>query len=1156
MPASFLFEQNNNTTLFSSGGSSSSTGIAYDLISEGPIELVGGLSGVYFNRTPIVNESVATSVQANVTSVTLSGNGPFTATVNGAYPAGLVLPLIVLEGLAEGTVTSASGATVNTNSSFFTDSMINGNLGDGTLIPKLRIKEANLDGSDYEGFVVSHSGTSATVSPPVPTSAAGKRVNFDHYTTGTASPTTIPGSSENFTTITINSIPNATNIKNRNSARLLLDSISGNLPGSNSDNKNFKYALVNFRNGTLDQLPVKNLPSFTAASLGYTVNLEIKQFTDYFNNSRLNNFWGKYQLRRPSGAIGGGEIPINANSVAPGAISEVDELLLTISAPNGLYAANSEGKPRGWGAVFQIIFKYKNGNQPFKEVLIYGPTDAEIAAAPILVAADSGTFRQYGPDPTGTIRAASKTALDFDFRWSIEQFKPFTDFQVIVKKVTPDNLEYNNDAMVATTSVKALQAFINDKLSYPHSAYAAIAFDSLEFAGNFPERGYRCRGIRTDIPTNYVTREEASDGVAKYTRNSSGAITSNYQIWNGTFRRGYSDNPIWNLREMLLNKRWGLGHWIDSSLINNYSFYSLARYCDELVPDGNGGEEPRFTCGVYLTEPVEAYKIIRDFCTMVLSIPYWVDGQMIIEADRPAEPVYTFTKGNIEGGVFSYEGTGNKTRPNQIAVRFNNKNNFYEQDLELVDDVEDMVKQNRIFTEEVTAFGATTRGQAIRYGKWKLLTSKLQKEVISFKTGENAAYLKPGSVVNIQDADRNSVRYSGRLVSATTNSVTVDSPVSLMSGEEYTLHVFIPGSAVYLVQDSVTLAEGTFTRGNLLPATIGGVLVDTEEKASKIVDTSGNPVEVQFVKDAHIQSKVINNILPYNGTALTVSGNFTTAPSSETVWAITVKRDGALVAGSAKQYKILSIGEESPGIYNITAAEHFNYKFDVIDEEFLSTNPKVVPRYVEVPPILDFSAKIITSRQTSDDLSNSQTPGIELSWVGPGVYTNGVLGLYPDFDEYLLEIEDPQGNVSRLSLPKSSTIYTINSAIEGRYGFTLRARSSLGPSSPPSRVSISVILPSSKNSNLVATLPRGGTFNKPVSIGFDSIIAPNSYRFTAESGVSVIYSPTAPRVTPGTYWSNGSGVFLWNGTSWITISGTFPSGLNASLDSFTVSGVG
>jgi predicted phage tail protein len=1125
-------------TFGGTGGSTESTGVVYDLLSEGEIELVGGLSGIFLNRTPIVNFSAVNNVQSATTSIILVNN--LTFSIIGSYGSNIQnVPILVISGGKQSTVSSLSGQTITTTSNFFSSDMINGNSGAGALVPQVRIQGGNLDGSEYVGRVVSvSSATTATLFPAVAGNAAGKIISFDFYTTGTLSSTGI-----GITDVTLNNpIPNFSNLST-GSARALIQNLDSNIPGSANDNKNFKFVLANFRNGTLSQSNVV-MPAFTNASLGVNKNTPIKQFTTYFNNSKLNNFWGKYTLKRPTGATGGPSIVINASEVSPGAAGQVDELLLTISAPSGLYAANSEGKARTWGAVFQIFFKYKNGDEAFKSQLIYGPTDAQVAAASILISADSGTFNRYGATPSGTIRAASKSAIDFDFRWSVEEFKPFTDFQVEIKKVTTDSLEYNNDQIVAETAVKSLQAFINDKLSYPYAAYSAIAFDSLEFAGEFPERAYRCRGIRTDIPTNYVTREEASDGIAVYNRTPEGNISSNYQIWDGTFRRGYTNNPIWNLRELLLNKRWGLGHWVDDSMINNYSLYPLARYCDELVPDGIGGLEPRFTCGVYLTEPVEAYKVIRDFCTTMLAIPYWVDGQLILEADRPAEPVYTFTKGNIEGGIFSYEGTGNKTRPNQIAVKYNNKDNFYEPDLELVDDIEDMISKNRIFVEETTAFGATTRGQAIRYGKWKLLTSKLQKEIVSFKTGENAAYLKPGSIVNIQDADKNSVRYSGRLISATTNSAVLDSPVVLNSGEDYTLHVFIVGPATYLVQDSVTFSaaqigtELTFQRGDQLPSTIGGTLIDSDEKASEIVDKDGKAVDVQFVKDAHIESKTISNTKPFTGANLTVTGAFTSAPEAETVWAITVKRQGALVDGSAKQYKILSIGEEAEGLYSITAAEHFNSKFDIIDEEYLGTPPRSVPRYVEVPSITEFSGKVTTSRQTNDESVSIYVPNIELSWVGPRSYVNNVLTLYNDFDSYALEVKSPNGDTSIITLPKSSSRYTINNVVEGVYEFTLRARSAVGPVSNPSRISVAVSLTSRKSSNIVSTLPTGGSFSRDIDIG-TSISAPSSYRFTADSGVSVTVSPTEPSITRGNYWSDNIVTRVWDGVGWRGVDPTY-----------------
>jgi len=1127
------------------GGNTASAGVAYDLISEGEIELVGGLAGIYLNRTPISNTAETFSVQSNVINTALYNPATFFAVGNitGGNTVVDNVPIIVFGGAKVGTVTEQTGSSITASAGFFDDTMINGATGSGFFAPKIRIENANSDGSEYVGTVSSRDGNTATLFPPPPSNLVNKSISFDFYTTcnmlyiNYVTSVSLAASVPIYTTF-----PDPAP-----SVRVLIQNISSNIPGASTDNKNFKFVLANFRGGTVDQDPV-NMPAFTNASLGININRPIKQHTDYFNIP-LSNFWRKkHTLKRPSGATGGSVETINSSEIAPGSPNEIDELLLTISAPSGLYDADAEGDARVHGAVFQIFFTYSNGSVT-KTVQIYGPTDAEINKPGYFPASFfEGTFYDGGPTPSGTIRSSSKSSVDFDFRWSIEEFKPFDNFQVVIKKVTPDALEYNNDRIIADTSVKSLQAFISDKLAYPYAAYAAIAFDSLEFTGEFPERAYRCRGVRSDIPTNYVTREEAPDGVASYNRTSSGTISSNYQIWDGSFRRDYTNNPIWNLRELLLNKRWGLGHWVTEDMINDYSFYSLARYCDELVPDGTGGLEPRFTCGVYLTEPVESYKIIRDFCTTMLALPYWVDGQLILEADRPAEPVYTFTKGNIEGGLFSYEGTGNKTRPNQIAVKYNNKDNFYEPDLELVDDVEDMIKNNRIFVEETTAFGATTRGQAVRYGKWKLLTSKLQKEIVSFKTGENATYLKPGSIINIQDADKNSVRYSGRLINASsTSSVQVDSPVILNSNEDYTLHVLIEGPATYLVQDSVTFSAGqigteaTFVRGDQLPGIIT-VPINSEELASKIVDKDGNPVDVQFVNDAHIESKPINKSTS-TSTNLVVTSAFTSIPVTETVWAITVKREGALVEGSAKQYKILSIGEEAEGVYSITAAEHFNSKFDLIDENYLATAPRSVPRYIDIPQVTNFAGKLVTPVSNKEDTSsNTNVPSILLSWVGPRAWAGNTLTLYQDFDTYELAYTTPSGNTETVTLGKFSTSYTLTNVEEGLYQFTIRAKSSLGPVSAPVRTTISVILTTRKASNLAFTLPIGGSFDRPINLSGGTIQTPSTYRFTADSGRNIYVSPFKPTtIDKGNLWYDSTNNILkqWDAPGWVIDGATY-----------------
>jgi len=1144
-------------------GNTASTGIAYDLISEGQIELVDGLSSVYLNRTPIVNKSNKTKVESvaySARNITLNSATQFVVDIQ--YPeVGTNVPILVYKGGGQATIASvtstATQSTVTTSGNFFTDAMINGASGArGAFIPKIRITGGAIGGGDYVGGVVSRiSDTQAIIFPAIPGNTNGV-ITFDHYSpTSSYVSYTLPGATA-LTVFTVSSIPNYSNLTG--TIRALIDSSSDNLSGS-SDDRNFDFAQVEFRGGTIDQPPITTMPGFTNASLGVAKSVEIKQYTPYFAAANLFRFtqsgWGKYNMERPTGASGGPEVVTNASEIAPGAINEVDELLVTIAAPGGLYAANAEGNPRVHKAVFQIIFKYSNG-EVSKEELIYGPTDAQIAAANILISLDSGTFYKGGPEVTGTIASKSKSAVDFDFRWSVEEYKPFTDFQIIIRKVTTDNMEYNNDQFIAGTSLKAVQAFINDKISYPLSGYAAVGFDSKEFAGEFPERAYHCYGVRTQIPSNYVTREQAEDGIAKYTRNTTtGAIETTYQLWNGELITGYCNNPVWNLREILVNKRWGLGHWMSSDNINDYSLYSLARYCDELVPDGNGGYEPRFTCGVYLTQATEAYKVIKDFSTIMLALPYWVDGQLILEGDRPAEPVYAFTKGNIEGGLFSYEGTGNKTRPNQIVVRYNNKDNFYEQDVELVDDIEDMVKNTRIFSEEVTAFGATSKSQAIRYGKWKLLTSKMQKEVVSFKTGEGAAYIKPGSIVTIQDADKNAIRYSGRIISATTSQVTVDSNVTLYSGEDYTLHVFIVGPAVYLVQNTAVINGTSYSAGDQLPATIDAVLIDSEEKASAIIDDSGDPVDVQFAADAHIESRPISNS-PSSTSVLNITGSFTSAPESEVVWAITVKKSGALVAGSSKAYKILSIGEESPGLYNITAAEHYNAKFDLVDEEFITSPAQPeVPRYTEVPPVTMFTGIVTSSISTSDENGGVAAPAISLSWVGPKTWVGNIPTLYQNFDIYEISWVTPSGVSERVTVPKSANAYTISNVLEGRYDFTIRAKSNVGPISNPARTTVTVFFTSRKASDLAFVLPKGGIFDRPIKLSGGSIETSSNYKFTADSGRNVYVSQYKPlAIEKYNFWydTGSSTLKQWMAPGWLYEGATIS--LSASAYSVNESG--
>ena len=1084
-----------------------STGVVYDLISEGPIKLVNGLNSIYLNRRPIANSSVSRAALGSPATIYLDSTG--SSIRLGQQRLGITgyVPILIYRGAKQSTTTVVAGANTITASSFFTSDMLASNsAGDGGLYQKVRIPGAGIDGAEYEGEILSIAGNIATMDTPISTSITGP-VYWDHFTYGLE--TNVSGD------YSISLVVAAENAALRNASfagpssgwvgtTAIIGSGAGML-NSVDNSLNFKNVKVNFRNGSANQRPVVNTSGFSAASYGINLNAELTQVASIpkeaggtvpIYGQKTNPWWTDDSISEVQPESAGAVFSINTGSGPNGlniaAPSEVDEIVITINTPEGLYGIkeNQDQSKTDAGAVFQIFLRYKvAAAATFQRKLIVGPTEQALAVADGYFVHNSGALKNY-LTTSGVIRGRVDSSVNWDFRINLQEFKPFDDFEIEIYKITPDRFKVGKWTYFQKTVVTSVQAYVHDKLSYPHSAYAAIEFDSQEFQGNIPERSYHCYGIEMDLPVNYVTREDSSTGVANYTR-LNGVETGTYQVWNGTFRRGYSNNPVWNLREVLLNNRWGLGNWITPDQINKYSFYSLARYCDELVPDGRGGLEPRFTCGVYLTQATEAYKVIKDFATIMLALPYWVDGEFILEGDRPAEPVYTFTKGNIEGGVFSYEGTGSRTRPNQVAVTFNDKDNFYEKSIELIDDIDNIVLTNRLITEEVVAFGATTRSQAIRYGKWKLLTSKLQKEIVSFKTGENAGYLKPGSIINIQDADRDRVRYSGRIVSATTTQVTIDKAITLIAGETYQLHVFVSGSATYLLQETAVIGGITYNYGDILP-------IYTEEEAEVLRDDSNNEVKVQFSPDSHLETRTITNS-PGSTTVLNFSA-FAVAPESEVIWAITAKVNGNTIVGSPKQYKILGIGEDN-GAYTITAVEHFNSKFDVIDEDYLSDPPEYVRRYTEVPPVINFSAALQFSTDGVSDANAGSIPDIVLSWDPP--LEDGYL--YSDFNKYELKYDKPDGSFSIIEIPKDSIYYEIKNAPEGLHNFSIQAVSNTGP--------VSVF----KNANIVvsrenfvpgvfsqSSLLKGGSFNKPIAFSEGSLNISSSYTFVAPSGVQKV----------------------------------------------------
>ena len=364
------------------------------------------------------------------------------------------------------------------------------------------------------------------------------------------------------------------------------------------------------------------------------------------------------------------------------------------------------------------------------------------------------------------------------------------------------------------------------------------------------------------------------------------------QAWAGEFYNSWCNNPAWVYYDLIVNKIYGLGNYLDKTQINKWELFQIARYCDELVPAGVAAAdllsihttndtnytpsgdttvqyEPRFSANLVISGKQEAYKVLNDVTSIFRGMTYWLNGEAYVVQDSEKDPVYQFTNANVIDGKFAYEGTANKTRTNSIIVNWNNPQDYYRARQEIVELEENLQKDNEFLKpEETTAFGCTSRGQARRLGKWKLLTNNWNTNTVSFSTSLNAAFLRPGDIVQITDQNKSGKSWGGRIsTSSSTTAVNIDRKptsfgnTSVESGYaagDYMLSCSFVGYKALLAQDSAVIdISGTNTtvlRGTeistwrdtdgIIDASKGwedgsnDITVDSEEKAASVFDAN------------------------------------------------------------------------------------------------------------------------------------------------------------------------------------------------------------------------------------------------------------------------------------------------------------------------------
>ncbi|WP_330534698.1 DUF1983 domain-containing protein [Pseudomonas aeruginosa] len=343
---------------------------------------------------------------------------------------------------------------------------------------------------------------------------------------------------------------------------------------------------------------------------------------------------------------------------------------------------------------------------------------------------------------------------------------------VRVRRITP---EANSSLVQDTMMLTAIAEVVDSNQEFPLTAVGCVEYDAQQFGGDFPKFSALMRGRIVRVPMNYDPETR--------TYFTGGPGTTN-GVWDGTFKEAYSNNPAWVFYDLVLNPYYGLGERIDQSMVNRWALYRIAQYCDQLVPDGKGGQEPRFTCNLYLQKQEEAYAVLQDLAAIFHGLAFWDGSQITVNADMPQDPVYTYTTSQIlNDGVVAYSGTRTRDRHSLAMVSWDNPANAFETDKEPVFDEDAIIDLGGIVREvSVGALGCTSQGQAQRAGQWALMTEQLQTRGAVWKVGLDGFIPRPGQVVALADPMLAGRANGGRISAVSGREITVDRDVDIPVG--------------------------------------------------------------------------------------------------------------------------------------------------------------------------------------------------------------------------------------------------------------------------------------------------------------------------------------------------------------------------------------
>lgn len=371
------------------------------------------------------------------------------------------------------------------------------------------------------------------------------------------------------------------------------------------------------------------------------------------------------------------------------------------------------------------------------------------------------------------ITITGKTTTQFLASVVIDDLPP-RPFEVRMLRLTDDS---TTDLLQNKTVWSGYTEIIDVKQRYPNTAVIGVKVDAEQFGSQQVTRNYLLRGRIVPVPSNYDPLKRTYTG-----------------LWDGTFKPAWTDNPAWCVLDMLTHPRYGMGSRIGVADVDKWALYAIAQYCDQPVPDGFGGTEPRITCNAYLTDQRKAWDVLGDFCSLMRCMPVWNGSTLTFVQDRPADKVWTYTQSNVvmpaDGAPFIYSFSALKERHNAAEVRYTDPNNGWETSTELVENDAAIRRYGRNVLK-MDAFACTSRGQAHRAGLWAITTELLETQTVDFSVGAEGLRHVPGDIIEVCDSDYAGVTVGGRILSvdSLTRTLTLDREVEIPAGGNVVLNL-------------------------------------------------------------------------------------------------------------------------------------------------------------------------------------------------------------------------------------------------------------------------------------------------------------------------------------------------------------------------------